>query len=136
MLDIMVDQIQNYNTKEPLLSPPLTVFSTSHEIDDMQLLFLQLSDQGRITRGLKLSEPTLTQKSNTHITGTLRRYLFDIDVAQKTIRHNCGDWQKGVQQKRLCKHVIKLFNSLPAPQATTILLDIIQNKSQWQFLAE
>jgi uncharacterized protein YecE (DUF72 family) len=128
----MKTKIQNYNTRKP----PLTEFSTSQEIDDMQSLFLQLSDQGRITRSLKLSKPLLTQNSNTHITGTLRRYQFDIDVVQKTIRHNCSDWQKGVQQKRLCKHVIRFFSSLPTPQATTILRDIIQNKSQWQFLDE
>lgn len=132
----MKTKIQNYNTRKPPLNPSLTEFSTSQEIDDMQSLFLQLSDQGRITRSLKLSQPLLTQNSNTHITGTLRRYQFDIDVVQKTIRHNCSDWQKGVQQKRLCKHVIKLFSSLPTPQATTILRDIIQNKSQWQFLDE
>ncbi len=129
-------KIQHYNTRKPPLSPPLSEFSTGHEMDDTQSLLLQLSDQGRVTRGFKLPEPKLTWKTNTRISGTLRNYLFDIDVEQKTIRHDCGDWRKGVQHKRLCKHVIKLFSSLPPTQATTILLDIIQNKSQWQFLAE
>jgi hypothetical protein len=129
-------KVQNYHTNKPLKSPTLTEFSTGHEIDDMQSLFLQLSDRGRVTRGLKLPEPTFTQRSSTHITGTLRSYVFNIDVEQQTIQHNCSDWRKGVQQKRLCKHIVKLFSSLSRQQATAILHDIIQNKSRWQFLAD
>jgi uncharacterized protein YecE (DUF72 family) len=129
-------KVQNYHTDKPLKRPTLTEFSTGHEIDDMQSLFLQLSDRGRVTRGLKLPEPTFTQRSSTQITGTIRSYVFNIDVEQQTIQHNFIDLRKGVQQKRLCKHLVKLFSSLPRQQATAILHDIIQNKSRWQFLAD
>ena len=129
-------KIKNYNTTKPTHSPTLTEFNTDHQADDIRLLLLQLSDQGRVTRGLQLPEPIFTKESSAHIMGTLRNYLFDVDVDHQTIRHNCGDWRKGVQQKRLCKHLIKLFISLPLQQANTILCDLIQNKSSWQFIAE
>ena len=129
-------KIKNYNTTKPTHSPTLTEFNTDHQADDIHLLLLQLSDQRRVTRGLQLPEPIFTKESSAHIMGTLRNYLFDVDVDHQTIRHNCGDWRKGVQQKRLCKHLIKLFISLPLQQANTILCDLIQNKSSWQFIAE
>jgi uncharacterized protein YecE (DUF72 family) len=129
-------KIKDYTAMKSSHVPPLAEFSADQNADDIRPLFLQLSDRGRVTRGLKLSEPMFTQKSSTHVTGMLRNYRFDIDVGRKTIRHNCDDWRKGIPQKRLCKHVIKLFSSLPTQQTEAILLDIIQNKSTWQFLAE
>jgi uncharacterized protein YecE (DUF72 family) len=129
-------KIKDYTVKKASRIPTLTEFSVNHNTHDIPSLLLQLSDQARIARGLKLPEPTFSQKSSTHVTGTLRNYLFDIDVDHKTIQHNCDDWRKGMQQKRLCKHMNKLFSSLSPQQSEAILLDVIQHKSNWRFLAK
>ncbi|MBC8463205.1 hypothetical protein H8D76_02485, partial [Candidatus Bathyarchaeota archaeon] len=58
---------------------------------------------------------------------------LDVDLHRKVIKHDCDDWRKGRQTKRMCKHMVKLFMSLPPGQAKRVLGRIWVDLDGWVF---
>ena len=54
-------------------------------------------------------------------------------MGKRILRHDCDDWRKGLEEKRLCKHVVKALLSMKPERARDILEDIIKNKRLWRF---
>ena len=59
--------------------------------------------------------------------------MIDIDLKERMIVHDCEDWRKGLGIKRVCKHLCKLFLSLPEHQSISILRSVIEEKNKWRF---
>jgi hypothetical protein len=70
-----------------------------------------------------------------HIDGKVKEYLVKIDLANRTILHDCQDWRKNMDSKSMCKHLGKLLLTLDQKRATDLLRDILKNKNQWKFNA-
>jgi hypothetical protein len=64
------------------------------------------------------------------ISGT-KDYEFELNEDEKTIRHNCPDWQRMSVIHRLCKHVTKVFLLLEKDEAIRILTSM--TKKPWKF---
>jgi len=60
-------------------------------------------------------------------------YRIEIDPVHRTIVHNCADWEKLVARKDFCKHVGKLFLSLPKDEALARLEAIAGGRDAWTF---
>ena len=56
-----------------------------------------------------------------------------INVKAKKLKHDCDDWRKGVDSKRLCKHLNKLFLNLPPGQSQRILEKMWEDRDDWSF---
>ena len=115
---------------------PLAAFS----VDDADLSvadhLLRFTDARRISRGEKIEEElTINHSSGSQIQAELRDYVIDIDLEGRTLRHDCDDWRKGVDRKRLCKHLAKLFLELPPGEAKRVLGDMWENREIWRFEA-
>jgi hypothetical protein len=54
-------------------------------------------------------------------------------MGNQVIKHNCDDWRKGMHRKRMCKHLGKLFLSLPPGQSKRILEMIWKDVDGWVF---
>jgi hypothetical protein len=54
-------------------------------------------------------------------------------MQNKTIEHDCADWEKIAATHKLCKHMAKLFLTLDKTMATKILRRLYQEKDSWQF---
>jgi len=99
-------------------------------------LLQRLTTKSRLDRGMRISDDELSidEVTDDRITATIRDYMIDIDLKDKKIAHDCEDWRKGLGMKRICKHLCKLFLSLPESQSTLILKDIIEKKTIWSFI--
>lgn len=89
----------------------------------------------RLSRGEKIGDDELTINVNSggRVQAEIRDYFIDLDADARVIRHDCDDWRKGADQRRLCKHVVKLFLSLPPGQAKQLLADMLENRHGWSF---
>jgi len=98
-------------------------------------LLLKLTDLGRIRRGRSIKDDDLTiQKSSDDIIkAKVKNYTLEFRLKEKVLRHNCDDWRKGIEEKRLCKHVVKVLFSIKPEKSLSILRSMIENKSDWNF---
>ena len=62
----------------------------------------------------KIEDGELNLNVNTGklVQANIRNYSIEIDAERKLLKHDCDDWRKGKDQKRICKHIVKLFLSL------------------------
>ena len=78
-------------------------------------------------------EVKVTLNTKDLIKAKIKDYAIEIDLAGKVLRHDCDDWKKTTDRKRMCKHVDKFFLSLPPGQARKILEKIWTEKDDWTF---
>ena len=98
---------------------------------------MRFTTTSRLSRGEKIDdgELTINVSSADRVQAEIRDYFIDIDTVNRALRHDCDDWRKGVYRKRLCKHLAKLFLSLPQGQAKRLLTDMWENRESWKFEA-
>jgi len=102
---------------------------------DIWRLLLELTDLGRIRRGRRITDDALRiQKSSENmIKAKVKDYTVEFHLKEKILRHDCDDWRKGIEEKRLCKHVVKVLFSIDPEKAQKIIRSIIENKNDWNF---
>lgn len=71
--------------------------------------------------------------SGSRVEAEVRDYVILIDVAGRIVVHDCEDWRKRIEEKRICKHVAKLLLVLPKRISENILKDISLNYDEWGF---
>ncbi|MBS7657236.1 DUF72 domain-containing protein [Candidatus Bathyarchaeota archaeon] len=98
-------------------------------------LLREFTDAGRIDRAETIKQPDVSFKEATEnrIFANVKEYEVHIDPINKVIRHTCEDWTKQHQEKKICKHVVRVFLSLPLNFSKEILADMVVNKEQWRF---
>jgi len=96
---------------------------------------LKLTDLGRIRRGRDINDDVLTiqKSSDDMIKAKVKNYTIEFHLKEKILRHDCDDWRKGIEEKRLCKHVVKVLFSIKPEKAQGIIKSIIENKHNWKF---
>jgi len=90
---------------------------------------------GRIRRGRSISDDELTiqESSEDIIKAKVRDYVIELHPKERILKHDCDDWRKGIREKRLCKHIVKVLFSINPEKALEILEDINENKARWSF---
>jgi len=122
--------------KRPLVyDRKLEEFSLGLADLDVKDLLLKMTDESRIERGREIPdvEVDIEESTSERILAAIREYVIDIDLDAKVILHNCDDWGKGLGTKRICKHVCKLFLTLPREESLRVLKSMIEEKERWTF---
>jgi len=121
---------------EGISAPPSTV-DEALKLNLSQLL-RGLTDEGRINRAETIRESHVSIKRGPRgeVTAKIKEYTVEIDPSRRTILHNCEDWIKILSEKRLCKHVVRVFLSLPLESSKKILADLLVNREKWRFEAD
>ena len=104
---------------------------------NLSQLLRGLTDRGRINRAetIRESDVSIRQRPRGKVAAKIRDYIVEIDPHERTIRHDCEDWIKLLPEKKICKHVVRVFLSLPLESSKEILADILTNKEEWRFEA-
>lgn len=93
-----------------------------------------LAGNRRLKRGLHIPDEEVNiSVEEGKIEGGVKNYKVAIDLENRTIYHDCEDWKKISEGKRICKHLVKFFLSLPEDLARKILRDIVDNIDEWEF---
>jgi hypothetical protein len=106
------------------------------EVEEMDLhdLLLYMVGGDRLRRAAEIpaQEVTLERRPGS-IAGTVKEYPVRIDLQDKRIIHNCGDWQRRSGVGLLCKHLARVFQVLPEQEAVRILRRLVRERERWIF---
>lgn len=74
-----------------------------------------LMGESRLARALAISDDDVIVKLATkqRVEARVRDYTLVMDMRSKTILHDCGDWERAVETRQLCKHIGKVLLSMP-----------------------
>jgi len=119
-------QVENPKTLES--------FIVIKDTSDFESILLSLIDRSRLNRAKELSDTDVEIKESDHqIIGRIRNYIFVINEREQKIVHDCNDWKKRSIEKKLCKHMGKIFLSLLQDLSRRIISNIIENRDTWSF---
>ena len=115
----------------------LLSFSTGDDLSVADHL-MRFTDAPRLSRAEKISDSELVfnHVDDVSVKARVKQYSIDIDGELRVIKHDCDDWRKGAGQKRMCKHMVKVFLGLPETTASKILAEIWENRDRWEFIAK
>ncbi|MBD3204747.1 DUF72 domain-containing protein [Candidatus Bathyarchaeota archaeon] len=134
---IALDRIINHHETagRPVGVQPLTSFTSDEGGQSPSDFLSRFMDFKRLARAEKIkdTEIQLEYVDEDRIEANIRNYHIIIDMNEQVIKHNCDDWRKGKSSKRMCKHIGKLFLTLPPGQAKDILSRIWDDIEGWFF---
>ena len=98
-------------------------------------LLSSLMGESRLARALAIRDEELTVKTATSekIVAKIRDYNLTMESQTKTITHDCGDWERSIETRQLCKHVGKVLLSLPENTALGWVTQIHEDPEAWHF---
>jgi len=131
------NSIQNYIAGKQAEPPAELTSASPKDVSRMGLsqLLREFADAGRIDRAETIRQPEVSFQKATEemVSARVKEYEVHVDPVNRTVRHSCEDWAKQCAEKRVCKHVVRVFLSLPQSLSKVILADMVVNKDQWQF---
>lgn len=121
----------------PSRPPPTAPARKSPEelsFDDLLRLFL---GSPRLKRAKEMEDALvpLPEIGTDHFSGKVKNYMILIDLAKRTVTHDCEDWRNNMDSKNMCKHLGKFMLVLGEDKAAGILRDILKSKEEWKFTA-
>jgi hypothetical protein len=129
------NKVQRYlNDRERTKDVKLETFAEPTKMSFEDLL-RYLTAPGRLERALDIGDDELKIRKETNevVEADIRDYHITIDLRNDIVSHDCADWGKILQTKKLCKHVAKLFLAMDREEATRILGSLYMQKETWQF---
>ncbi len=129
------NKVQRYlNDRDKTKEVKLETFAEPTNMSFEDLLRF-LTAPGRLERARDIGDDELKiiKETTDWFEATIRDYRITIDLKDNVISHNCADWGKILQTKKLCKHVAKLLLMVDKEEATRILRSIYTQKGTWQF---
>ena len=114
--------------------PSLEMYVETTELS-FDSLIRRFIDEQRLKRArrIKDEEISIQKLGENRIEAIIRDYHVVIDVENRIILHDCADWSRCIPQKRFCKHLGKLFLTLPEEKSIEILRKIFSEKPYWEF---
>ena len=99
-------------------------------------LLNSLMGETRLARALAIPDQDVSVKaaSGERVIAKIRDYNLDMDFKAKAITHDCGDWDRAVDTRQLCKHIGKVILSLPEKIALEWVTQIHEDPDAWKFL--
>jgi hypothetical protein len=106
--------------------------TTQSGIED---LLLQLTDTRRLERGrmIKDRDVSIQKLSQNALKASIKEYQVELKFRDKVLKHDCDDWRKGLRNKRICKHIAKMFLSITHEDSKRILQNLLDEKARWRF---
>jgi len=91
--------------------------------------------ESRLARALAIPDEDVIVKtaSSDRIVAKIRDYNLTMESGSKTIIHDCGDWERSIETRQLCKHVGKVVLMLPEKIALGWVTQIHEDTDAWHF---
>ncbi len=98
-------------------------------------LLTNLMGESRLARamGIPDNDVSIGVATSDKVEAKIRSYFLSMDRGSKTIDHDCGDWERAVDTRQLCKHVGRVLLTIPADMGIEWADAIFQNVEKWKF---
>ena len=94
-----------------------------------------LMGETRLARSFTIPDEDVSIKQATSkvIEANVRDYKLKMDMGSKTILHDCGDWERAIETRQLCKHIGKVLLTISESAALSWVSAIHENPDAWKF---
>ena len=94
-----------------------------------------LMGETRLARSFTIrdDEVRVKEANSKIIMAEIRDYVLKMDKGSKTIVHDCGDWERAVDTRQLCKHIGKVLLTIPEQTALGWVSAIQESLESWKF---
>ncbi len=94
-----------------------------------------LMGETRLARALTIPDEdvTIQTASPEKIIAKIRTYNLTMEYGSRTIKHDCGDWERATETRQLCKHIGKVLLTLPEKLALDWTSRIHEDPDSWRF---
>jgi uncharacterized protein YecE (DUF72 family) len=98
-------------------------------------LLSSLMGESRLARALAIrDEEVMIETANSeNVVAKIRDYNLTMESEAKSITHDCGDWERSIETRQLCKHVGKVLLSLPEKISLGWVTQIHEDPEAWHF---
>jgi len=94
-----------------------------------------LLGETRLARALAIPDDDvkISLANKQRVEARIRNYTLVMDMASKRILHDCGDWERAVETRQLCKHIGKVLLSIPENVALEWTEKVEMDLEGWKF---
>ncbi len=94
-----------------------------------------LMGESRLARALSISDDEVDVRiaNREKVEAGIRDYRLVMDMKAKTISHDCGDWERSMDTRQLCKHVGRVLLAMPSDIALQWTSKIQSEQENWTF---
>lgn len=94
-----------------------------------------LMGESRLARALAIADDEVNVRlaSGDKVEARIRDYSLTMDMKSRTIVHDCGDWERSIETRQLCKHVGRVLLSLPEDVALSWTTEVQSDLESWSF---
>jgi uncharacterized protein DUF72 len=98
-------------------------------------LLTSLLGESRLARamGIQDEDVRIGVAGPDRVEAKIRTYSLTMDRDTQTISHDCGDWERAVETRQLCKHVGKVLLMIPADVAIGWADRVHEDIEKWKF---
>jgi uncharacterized protein YecE (DUF72 family) len=102
---------------------------------EVEVLLTKVTDQGRIDRAKEITgkDLALSKVDVNFVRADVHGTRVVLDLAEQVVRHNCPDYLRGIREKRVCKHIVRLLLALPPEVAKEFVDDLAGERAAWKF---
>lgn len=92
-------------------------------------------DRRRLERARDIpdAEVVVEEAGPRMVRARVKEYAVVLDVDSKQLLHDCADWSRVAVVRQLCKHVGKLFMTLPRQLSASLLRQLYEEREEWTF---
>lgn len=94
-----------------------------------------LMGESRLARAFTIPDEdvSIIIASKDRVEARVRDYHLTMDMESKAIVHDCGDWDRSLETKQLCKHVGRVLLTLSAEVALAWVTEVESDLEGWSF---
>ncbi len=102
---------------------------------EVEMLLTKVTDQGRIDRAKEIAprDLALSKVDPNFVRADVHGTRVVMDLTEQELRHNCPDYLRGIREKRVCKHIVRLLLEMPPEIAKEFVDDLAESKGAWKF---
>src|SRR5262249_18324703 len=78
---------------------------------EVEALLTKVTDQGRIDRAKEIpgKDLALSKVDANFVRADVHGTRVVLDLAEQRVGHSCPDYLRGIREKRVCKHIVRLL---------------------------
>ena len=100
----------------------------------VEALLSKLVDKARLERGKQIAASVVTfEEEGDEILARVKDYRVAVKPPERRLLHDCDDFAKQREQRGLCKHLVRVFLSMPPETAVKVLGDLREHRREWTF---
>ena len=95
----------------------------------------ELMGETRLARSFTIpsGDVAVEEANSKTIVAGVREYTVRMSMSSRTIVHDCGDWERSIETRQLCKHIGRVLLTIPESTALEWASAIHENLEAWKF---